>query len=190
MDQVDIAADKCLTDEEVLKSYVVGMRVAILRENDVEYGLEIGKKAKKYIESFIRKKSNGGDFKWLEEFSQRNKHPFGVIDQYYEVLKLEAPFLLDSFKLFLEKNRPRKERFYEPRRGTLYRITDAVQRLEEDKLDILFLHQPPRTGKSGDLTMDTVWHCSRDTERSNLYVTYKEGLGGAFLQGVSEIMID
>ena len=190
MDQVDIAADKCLTDEEVLKSYVVGMRVAILRENDVEYGLEIGKKAKKYIESFIREKSNGGDFKWLEEFSQRNKHPFGVIDQYYEVLKLEAPFLLDSFKLFLEKNRPRKERFYEPRRGTLYRITDAVQRLEEDKLDILFLHQPPRTGKSGDLTMDTVWHCSRDTERSNLYVTYKEGLGGAFLQGVSEIMID
>lgn len=190
MDQVDIAADKCLTDEEVLKSYVVGMRVAILRENDVEYGLDIGKKAKKYIESFIREKSNGGDFKWLEEFSQRNKHPFGVIDQYYEVLKLEAPFLLDSFKLFLEKNRPRKERFYEPRRGTLYRITDAVQRLEEDKLDILFLHQPPRTGKSGDLTMDTVWHCSRDTERSNLYVTYKEGLGGAFLQGVSEIMID
>lgn len=190
MDQVDIAADKCLTDEEVLKSYVVGMRVAILRENDVEYGLEIGKKAKRYIESFIREKSNGGDFKWLEEFSQRNKHPFGVIDQYYEVLKLEAPFLLDSFKLFLEKNRPRKERFYEPRRGTLYRITDAVQRLEEDKLDILFLHQPPRTGKSGDLTMDTVWHCSRDTERSNLYVTYKEGLGGAFLQGVSEIMID
>lgn len=147
MDQVDIAADKCLTDEEVLKSYVVGMRVAILRENDVEYGLEIGKKAKRYIESFIREKSNGGDFKWLEEFSQRNKHPFGVIDQYYEVLKLEAPFLLDSFKLFLEKNRPRKERFYEPRRGTLYRITDAVQRLEEDKLDILFLHQPPRTGK-------------------------------------------
>ena len=190
MDQVDIAADKCLTDEEVLKSYVVGMRVAILRENDVEYGLNIGKKAKRYIESFIREKSNGGDFKWLEEFSQRNKHPFGVIDQYYEVLKLEAPFLLDSFKLFLEKNRPRKERFYEPRRGTLYRITDAVQRLEEDKLDILFLHQPPRTGKSGDLTMDTVWHCSRDTERSNLYVTYKEGLGGAFLQGVSEIMID
>lgn len=190
MNQVDIAADKCLTDEEVLKSYVVGMRVAILRENDVEYGLEIGKKAKRYIESFIREKSNGGDFKWLEEFSQRNKHPFGVIDQYYEVLKLEAPFLLDSFKLFLEKNRPRKERFYEPRRGTLYRITDAVQRLEEDKLDILFLHQPPRTGKSGDLTMDTVWHCSRDTERSNLYVTYKEGLGGAFLQGVSEIMID
>lgn len=190
MDQVDNAAEECLTDEEVLKSYVVGMRVAILRENDVEYGLEIGKKAKRYIESFIREKSNGGDFKWLEEFSQRNKHPFGVIDQYYEVLKLEAPFLLDSFKLFLEKNRPRKERFYEPRRGTLYRITDAVQRLEEDKLDILFLHQPPRTGKSGDLTMDTVWHCSRDTERSNLYVTYKEGLGGAFLQGVSEIMID
>jgi hypothetical protein len=65
-----------------------------------------------------------------------------------------------------------------------------VQRLEDDELDILFLHQPPRTGKSGDITMDSVWHFSRNTELSNLYVTYKEGLGGAYLQGCMEILTD
>ena len=62
--------------------------------------------------------------------------------------------------------------------------------MEDDELDILFLHQPPRTGKSGDITMDVSWHCAKNTELSNLYVTYKEGLGGAFLDGVKEIYQD
>ena len=34
------------------------------------------------------------------------------------------------------------------------------------------------------------WHCAKDAEKSNLYVTYKEGLGGAFLTGVMEIWTD
>lgn len=38
--------------------------------------------------------------------------------------------------------------------------------------------------------MASAWHCARDTEQSNLYVTYKEGLGGAFLAGVMEIFTD
>ena len=72
----------------------------------------------------------------------------------------------------------------------LFVLQMRYKRLENDELDILFLHTPPRCGKSGDMTLDTVWHCSRDTEKSNLYVTYKEGLGGAFLQGVTEILTD
>ena len=38
--------------------------------------------------------------------------------------------------------------------------------------------------------MDVSWHCAKNTELSNLYVTYKEGLGGAFLDGVKEIYQD
>ena len=188
--RVDNAAKRNPLDQQVVESYVVATEVALFTEKNIEYGLEVGQKAKDYINGYIKAKSQGGDFKWLEEFSQKNKHPFWIIEEYYNVLKLESRFLLDSFKLYIEKDRPRKERFYEPRRNTLIRITDAVQRLENDELDILFLHTPPRCGKSGDMTMDTVWHCSRDTEKSNLYVTYKEGLGGAFLQGVTEILTD
>lgn len=184
------AADRDLMDPQIVETFVVGTEIALYTEKDIEYGLEVGQMAKNYINGFIKAKSKGGNFRWLEEYAQKNKTSFGLIDYYYDVLKLEAPFCLDSYKLYIEKNRPRKERFYEPRRDTLIRITNAVQKLEDDKLDILFLHCPPRIGKSGDLTMDTTWHCARDPEHSNLYVTYKEGLGGAFLQGVSEIYTD
>lgn len=49
---------------------------------------------------------------------------------------------------------------------------------------------PARVGKSQELTLATSWKCARNTEASNLYVTYKEGLGGAFLDGVMEIWTD
>ena len=49
---------------------------------------------------------------------------------------------------------------------------------------------PPRVGKSQIITLAMSWHCAKYAEKSNLYVTYKEGLGGAFLTGVMEIWTD
>ena len=158
------------------------------RENEIKLGLEIGSAAKDYILRTLAKQ--GYSFGSAEEYLQAHKTTDGRIEAFYDILRYEAPYYLDSYKLYIERDRLRKDRFYEPRRNTLIRITNAVQRLEDDELDMLFLHQPPRTGKSGDITMDIVWHCSRNTELSNLYVTYKEGLGGAFLDGVTEILTD
>ena len=183
-------AQKYKTNGEIVDNFIGLTEIALFREKEVELGLQIGQSGKNYIEQYIRETSKGGSFGWLEQFAEDNKAHYDLIDAYYDILKAESFFLLDSFKLYIEKNRPRKERFYLPRRKTLIKITNAVQKLENDKLDLLFLHLPPRTGKTGDITMDTVWHCSRDTELSNLYVTYKEGLGGAFLQGVTEIITD
>ena len=109
---------------------------------------------------------------------------------YYKFLLLEAPMLLDSYCLYIEKNRKPQERFYQPRRKTLKKVVDKLQALEDDELDELFIHMPARVGKSQIITLGTSWHCGRDTEKSNLYVTYKEGLGGAFLDGVTEIWTD
>ena len=111
-------------------------------------------------------------------------------DMYYDLLLLEAPYVLDSYCLYIEKNRPPKERFYEPRRRTLKKVVDKLQALEDDELDELFIHMPARVGKSQIITLGTCWHCGRDDEHSNLYVTYKEGLGGAFVDGVQEILTD
>lgn len=111
-------------------------------------------------------------------------------DIYWKYLLFEAPYLLDSYALYIEKDRKPQERFYQPRRRTLKKVVDKLQALEDDKLDELFLHQPARTGKSQIITVGTSWHCARNTEISNLYVTYKEGLGGAFLDGVMEIWTD
>ena len=161
----------------------------VLHENgQIEMAKKVGQASKDYI--FRQLMERGFTFVSAEEYCQQNKTSNGFIDAYYDILRLESPYILDSFKLYIEKDRPRKERFYEPRRNTLLRITNAIQDLEDDKSDILFLHMPPRTGKTGDITMDTVWFCSRNPELSNLYVTYKEGLGGAFLDGFVEIMTD
>lgn len=111
-------------------------------------------------------------------------------DLYWKYLLLEAPELLDSYCLYIEKNRKPQERFYQPRRKTLIKVVNKLQALEDDELDELFLHQPARTGKSQIITMGTAWHCSRNSEKSNLYVTYKEGLGGAFIDGCMEIWTD
>lgn len=177
--------------ENVINEYISLVDRSFHELHDVELGLRIGSAAKEYILNDIKYMTGGLTFKELEEMAQK-RHDSSLFQlcSYYDVLKLEAPHWLDSFKLYIERDRKRKERFYEPRRSTLIKITDAVQRLEDDKLDMLFLHQPPRTGKSGDLTMDTVWHMLRDTEHSNLYITYKEGLGGAFLDGCMEILTD
>ena len=124
----------------------------------------------------------------LREYAQTLKTQWDEL--YWNTMKWEAPMLLDSYCLYIEKNRKPQDRFYQPRRRTLKKVVDKLQALEDDELDELFLHQPPRTGKSQIITEATSWHCSRNTEVSNLYVTYKEGLGGAFLDGCMEIWTD
>lgn len=174
--------------DAILQAMVMATRQAFT-EKDLEYGKELHdftiEKIGKVVELFTN-----GTLEMLEDYAQENKVSYPYIDWYYQVLLIAAPYFVDSFKLYIERDRLRKDRFYEPRRKTLKKISDAVQKLENDELDILFIHQPPRTGKSGDVTMDVAWHCARDTELSNLYVTYKEGLGGAFLDGVQEIYTD
>lgn len=124
----------------------------------------------------------------LREYVQTLKPEWDEL--YWNAMKWEAPMLLDSYCLYIEKNRKPQERFYQPRRRTLKKVVDKLQALEDDELDELFLHQPARTGKSQIITLGTSWHCSRNTEISNLYVTYKEGLGGAFIDGCMEIWTD
>lgn len=111
-------------------------------------------------------------------------------DLLWRILLFEAEYRLDSYCLYVEKNRPLKEHFYYPRRNTLIKVVNKLQDLEEDKLDELFVHMPARVGKSQMMTMATSWHCARDTEQSNLYCSYKEDAGGAFLDGVIEMWTD
>ena len=87
----------------------------------------------------------------MEDFAQQNKTEFGLINTYYSILKTEAPQILDSYMLYVEKNRKRRDRFYEPRRKTLKLVTDKLQMLEDDELDELFVHMPARVGKSQEL---------------------------------------
>lgn len=74
-------------------------------------------------------------------------------DIYDKVLLWEAPMLFDSYMLYLEKDREEKERFYLPKKKQLSKIgvIQALQDLEDDKLDMLAISLPPGTGKAQPL---------------------------------------
>lgn len=177
-------------DRSVIDAYCEASKIMLCGRKDREYGLKVSTRAKELIFEYIKSITNGADFNWLETQSQKNKQSYDILDKYYDLLLYEAPYILDSYILYIEKNRPKKERFYEPRRKTLKQVADKLQELEDGKLDELFIHMPPRVGKSQIITLAMSWHCAKDAEKSNLYVTYKEGLGGAFLTGVVEIWTD
>lgn len=65
-----------------------------------------------------------------------------------EAYLLTAKDNFDDFCIFLEWNRPLKERFYLPRREKLLRLAQALQRLADDEIDLLCISLPPGVGKT------------------------------------------
>ena len=161
----------------------------LYEKKDKEKALFLTSRAKEFIEKSIYEKTKL-DIWSFEGYCKLQNSSVPELDLYFEILKLEAVHLLDSYALYIEKNRPPKERFYLPRRKTLKKVVDKLQALEDDELDELFVHMPARIGKTQIMTIYAAWHCARDTEASNLYCTYKESLGGAFLDGVMEMWTD
>ena len=102
----------------------------------------------------------------------------------------EAPHDFDFFMLALERNRPLKEQFWRPRRKKLMHICKALQDLHDDKLDELFLSQPPRTGKTGTLTFFSLFEMANDPEKSNLYCSFSSKPVDTFYNGLLEVLQD
>lgn len=67
---------------------------------------------------------------------------------YWNILLWEAPNKFESFLLYMEKNRPYKKKFYEPRMNPLSIVAQDLQDLEDGKYDFYGLSMPPRVGKS------------------------------------------
>lgn len=72
---------------------------------------------------------------------------------YWETLKFEAPYLFDSYLLYLERKRVYKDRFYAPKRKQLTKIglTQLAQDMEDDVLDIGSVSMPPGSQKAQPL---------------------------------------
>ena len=109
---------------------------------------------------------------------------------YKKTLLFEAKNDFDSYLQYLEINRKPEERFYLPRRHTLRTLVQDMQDLTDDKLDELFLSQPPRTGKTSLLMFYTTWLIGRNSEKSNLYSAYSDTITKAFYNGVLETIQD
>jgi len=108
----------------------------------------------------------------------------------YRTLCFSAPYNFDHYMQALEYDRRPEQKFYLPRRKVLLEHVKVLQDLADDKLDELFLSQPPRTGKSTMVTFFLTWIIGRNSELSNLYVSFSDTLTTSFYNGVLEILYD
>lgn len=71
-------------------------------------------------------------------------------DLYWRAMLFEAPYLFESFIYYMEKNRNKSKKFYEPRKKTLHIVVQDLQDLEDRKNGNKFygLSMPSRVGKS------------------------------------------
>ena len=137
--------------------------------------------------------TNVKNLKWLETecLKAQNqayvKRDFSKSGDFYElrrdIFTALSPFDFDSYMIALEWNRKPEQRFYQPRRKVLKVAVDAIQALENDELDELFLSQPPRTGKSTLMIFAMTWKIGKDSEMSNLYSAYSDKITTAFYNG-------
>lgn len=86
---------------------------------------------------------------------------------YWNILLWEAPFLFESFLLYMEKNRSPKRKFYEPRAKTLKIVVDDLQDLEEGVIEFYGLSMPPRVGKSTICIFFLAWVSGRNPNLHN-----------------------
>lgn len=149
VNQLENLIEKNGIKEEYINAYPAVIQTAIKGEKDVEYGLEISKRAKQRIKDFCFEQTQGYTIEDLEVLACENNAQYNILDRYYEVLECEAPYLVDSFFYYIELDeKDPYKRFYFPRRKVLNPVVAAYQKVYDGKLDFLSVSQPKRTGKT------------------------------------------
>lgn len=108
---------------------------------------------------------------------------------YWKFLLWEAPWVFESYLLYLEKNRIDREKFYEPKKEQLNKhgLIQAMQDLEDDKLDLLSISMPPGTQKSTMLKFFSSWVIGKHPDDYNLFFSHSGDITRMFYDGVLDI---
>lgn len=113
-------------------------------------------------------------------------------DLYWKAMLVEAPHLFDSYLLYLEKNREESEKFYEPKRDILIKhgLIQALQDLEDDKLDLLSISMPPGTQKTTLEKFFCSWIIGKYPKDYSLFFSHSSDITDMFYRGVLDITTD
>lgn len=153
------------------------------------------------MKEWLKENKAGGidGLKWLAETISGNmgmyaENDIGIAREMFSLYKrallAAARDDFDSFMLALEANRKPSEQFWRPRRKLLMADCEALQMLEDDELDELFIVKPPRIGKTTLIMMFLIWVMFRDSERSNLYSSFTAIVVDTFFNGLLEVIKD
>ena len=97
-----------------------------------------------------------------------------------KVLLLAAPYSFHCYLLYMEWNREPAKKFYQPRRKVLRQVVDALQELEDDKLDLLAVSLPPGSGKTTLAIFYLTWLGGKHSDEPNLTGSHSN----SFVRGV------
>ena len=135
-------------------------------------------------------KADDDCLKYIKEYRSIISHVDGMGDLLKRAYLITARDLFDDFMIYIEWNRPVAQQYWLPRRKKLLFVAKALQDLEDDKLDELFLSMPPRVGKTTLVLFFVLWIILRNSERSNLYCSYTDSVVTVFYKGLLEILGD
>lgn len=173
----------------MMKAYTDACRIAIETEQDLDYGLKLSHRVKNMLNRWAVVEKGYEDVFHIDRcFKDKNELP-APVKYYYDILYSESPYLFDSYLLYLEKDRTYKRKFYEPRRKCLLKtgIIDALQDLEDDKLDILSISCPPSVGKTTLEKFFQSWIIGRHPEDSNLFFSHSGEITRMYYDGINDI---
>ena len=188
--QYDKRIEKRGVDEQVIEALVAAVNVSFHEPNaDIEFAKQYSQRVKGIINQEIIKHTNGGNVDALDAYCTEHHVRAELLEQYYECVRCEAPYLFNSYLNYLERNRQEKDKFYKPRRKCFRKIgiIQALQALEDDKLDVLSLSMPPSTGKTTLEKFFVAWVIGRDLEGYSLFFSHSGDITRMFYDGVLDI---
>lgn len=169
--------------ERVSNAYVSSVRRGI-SDKDIPFSLKLSSRVKKIIDSLIFE-ITGFHIPAMEYYCFENDIEFQLLNDYYEILLLESPYLVDSFFRYIELDtKDPYKRFYFPRQIVLKPVVSAYQEIYDGKLDFLSVSQPKRTGKTTSGLKLAQMMGGRDPDGSIFGVGKGEGLVKRFYGGL------
>lgn len=107
---------------------------------------------------------------------------------YWSALLFEAPYLVDSFMRYIERDDLPDKRFYQPRAEKMKPIIQAYQEVYDGELDFLSVSQPKRTGKTQGALRFDLMISGRRPDRATLAVGSGTSLAGSFYGGMLTVI--
>ena len=105
-------------------------------------------------------------------------------------LLFDAKEDFDAYLQYVEFDREPEKRFYLPRRKQILPIVQAMQELEDDKLDLLSISQPPGTGKTTLGMFFLSWIMGKYPMGANIASGHSGALTRSFYDRVNILITD
>ena len=134
-------------DENIIEAYYNVCQLA-KNEGEIDTMLKCTARTKELINGYCAKQFSGKDIWEVEKVVQESDSEYPLLNQFYDVLKLESYYNFESFMFYMERKRHWTKRFYFPRRKTLKVVVKDLEDLENGIIKFYGLSMPSRVGKS------------------------------------------